>query len=72
MTIDIKQFSGLQKQSSDSFFKQKSLIKKVMAGKKILCVECAQPLTLKSLKESAQLHVCCAKGCTDIQLDLAD
>lgn len=72
--IDIKQFSELQKQSKQSFGNQRQLIKKVMAGKTVLCSTCHQALTLKTPKHSGtnsneSLSICCKKGCTDIQLD---
>lgn len=75
--IDIEQFSVLQKKSSESFHQQKSLIKKLMAGEKIVCTTCLQPLKL-ILPTKAQLalppeertsNIICTKGCTDIQLD---
>ena len=73
--IDIKQFSELQKQSKQSFGNQRQLIKKVMAGKAVLCSTCHQELTLKTPKHRGSVGkenlgvLCCKKGCTDIQLD---
>lgn len=75
MTLDIKQFSALQKSTQRSFHQQKMLIKSLMAGKKVLCPHCQQPLKLNlpSAKEnkpaSDDSHITCIKGCTDIQLD---
>ena len=82
--IDIKQFSQLQKSSSHSFNQQKLLIKKLMAGQKVLCQQCQQPLRLNlpskhqpNTPSSAKnkldnvSHITCAKGCTDILLDVS-
>jgi hypothetical protein len=72
MEIDIKQFKTLEKQSADSFHKQKNTIKKVLAGKIVNCLVCKKPLAfqdnLKQKNQPAQLK--CAKGCTDIELDI--
>lgn len=72
--IDIKQFDELQKKSKSSFVSQRQLMKKVMAGQKVLCSTCQQPLFLltpaRSATESGEnLGIRCKKGCTDIQLD---
>jgi hypothetical protein len=73
--IDISQFSALQKKSKSSFAEQKQIMKKVMAGQRVLCPTCQQPLYLSTPKRSAdskneKLSICCKKGCTDIQLDI--
>jgi len=72
--IDIKQFSALQKASKDSFAKQRQIVKKVIAGQKVLCPTCQQPLYLltpehchNSNDENSGIR--CKKGCTDLQLD---
>ena len=70
MALDSKLFSDLQKKSSDSFFQQKSLIKRVMAGKKVQCQQCGQAIGLTAAKGSEKLNVSCKKGCTDIELDI--
>jgi len=74
--IDINKFSQLQKSSSHSFNQHKLLIKKLIAGQ-----QCKQPLrlnlpsehhkpnTLGSLENIS--NITCAKGCTDIQLDVS-
>ena len=73
--IDSKQFEALQKMSSKSFHQQKNLIKKVMAGNKVLCPECGQVLALvlpkagEQSKHNKATGISCAKGCTDILLD---
>lgn len=71
--IDIKQFSQLQKKSKSSFASQRQLMKKVMAGKTVLCSICQQPLSLITPKQRATSNevsgIRCQKGCTDIQLD---
>jgi len=77
--IDIEKFSALQKASKASFFQQKKMMKKVMAGKTVLCLQCKQPLLLFTSEQSTQGRtlnedtkppgVRCKKGCTDLQLD---
>jgi len=72
--INIEQFADLQKKSKNSFANQKQLMKKVMAGKKILCTSCQQPLFLIPPKNNVPENfehsgIRCEKGCTDIQLD---
>ncbi|MGL1955808.1 MAG: hypothetical protein OCD00_00630 [Colwellia sp.] len=67
--IDIKQFSALQKNSKASFFQQKKIVKKVMAGQTVLCTQCNQPLILITPEQDEKAGIRCAKGCTDIQLD---
>ena len=72
--INIDQLADLQKKSKNSFANQRQLMKKVMAGKTILCTTCQQPLFLITPKhnkpESLELSgIRCKKGCTDIQLD---
>jgi hypothetical protein len=72
--LDIKQFSALHKSSSTSFHHQKALIKKVMAGKKVSCENCLQRLSLSEKDDQqheGKLVICCVKGCTHIELDLA-
>lgn len=60
-------FSSLNKQSANTFNKQKALIKKVLAGKPVNCPTCQQPLVIAPQEQ--QLVITCAKGCTDILLD---
>jgi len=70
--IDIKKFSALEKNSKQSFAKQKQKIKKVMAGQIVLCQQCQKPLSLftpENTTNSRLLGIRCAKGCTDLQLD---
>lgn len=74
--IDIKRFSALQKDSKNSFFKQKQMMKKVMAGQIVLCSKCQQPLFLFTPEHCTNLNsqttgIRCKKGCTDLQLDFA-
>ena len=74
MEIDLKQFAALQKNSKNSFFKQKKIMQQVMMGKTVLCRECKQPLKLLTPKEgilasSEQTGISCTKGCTNIALD---
>jgi hypothetical protein len=72
--IDIKKFSALEKNSKQSFAKQKQKIKKVMAGQTVLCLQCQKPLYLFTPKSTTTTNskspgIRCAKGCTDLQLD---
>jgi hypothetical protein len=71
MNIDIKQFSGLQKASKTSFFQQKNIVKKLMAGQIVTCSKCNKPLQLFTPEAASATGIRCAKGCTDIQLDFA-
>ena len=72
--INIEQFTDLQKKSKNSFAHQRQLMKKVMAGKTVLCQSCQQPIFLITPKQNAPDNlehsgIRCKKGCTDIQLD---
>jgi LSD1 subclass zinc finger protein len=71
MNIDLKQFAALQKSSKASFFEQQKLLKKITAGKSVLCESCKKPLTLYTPGQSELTGIRCAKGCTDIALDFA-
>ena len=72
--IDIKKFTDLQKNSQQAFQQQKLLLKKVMAGQRVECQSCHQPLRfILPAEKSADLvysQVACQQGCTDIQLDV--
>jgi ATP sulfurylase len=68
--INIQQFKALQKKTSDSFHQQKKLIKNIMLGKNVYCRQCQEILQVKFTKEATIAHVCCTKGCTDIELEL--
>jgi hypothetical protein len=67
--IDIKQLSSLQQKSKNSFAQQRQLMKKVMAGKTVLCTICQQPLYLYTPEHNENTGIRCDKACTDIQLD---
>lgn len=69
MSIDLKQFSALQKASKASFFEQKKLIKQVMGGRAVQCTVCKQLLKLYTPEQELLTGIRCAKGCTDIALD---
>jgi len=69
--IDIKQFEALKKSSSASFNDQKSVIKKVMAGRRIPCKECGETLFVVLPEDTGTPGVYCKKGCTDISLDFS-
>ncbi|CAM4287543.1 hypothetical protein [Pseudoalteromonas byunsanensis] len=65
-------FSQLNKQRAASFNKQKQLLKKLSAGQTILCEQCQKPLKLNLAVDAAQKgQVCCDKGCTLIELEIA-
>lgn len=68
--IDIKQFSSLQKASKESFFQQKKIIKKVLAGQAVLCEQCQQPLCFFTSDVKEAQGIRCQQGCTKIQLDI--
>ena len=67
-----KMFAAFNKQTAKSFNDQKALIKKVLAGRVILCNTCQQPLHFlsPSEKEDTAGRIRCNKGCTDIELDI--
>ena len=69
MSIDLKQFAELQKASKESFFAQQKLVKRVMAGKTVLCQDCKQPLKLYTPEQNELTGIRCVKKCTDISLD---
>lgn len=64
-------FKALQKQTSKSFHDQKALIKRVLAGKPAKCHHCQQAIAFVPATEGKQAKITCAKGCTDIHLDIA-
>ena len=72
--IDNNLFKALGKQSAKSFNDQKALIKKVLAGRTMMCEHCKQVITFydkKTLKEQVKPAIIrCHKGCTDIELDI--
>lgn len=64
----------LEKNSKQSFAKQKQMVKKVMAGQTVLCKQCQKPLYLFTpestiIMNSKPSGIRCEKGCTDLQLD---
>lgn len=66
---NLQQLQSFNKQTSDSFHKQKNFIKKVFAGKITQCSVCGQPLTIVMRDKNEKSHIQCAKKCTDIELD---
>lgn len=65
-------FSALTKKSADSFNQQKNILKQLAKGKTVKCPHCQQALTLDLKTDQQSQGVAkCAKGCTEIQLDLA-
>ncbi|MGJ8692169.1 MAG: hypothetical protein ACSHW0_06775 [Thalassotalea sp.] len=65
-----EQFKRLSKQYAKSFNDQKAIIKKVLAGRIILCQQCQQVITFNE-KNKECVQVRCSKGCTDILLDIS-
>ncbi|MCL1112608.1 hypothetical protein L2703_03150 [Shewanella basaltis] len=70
-------FSAVNDTTSASFNQQKNLIKRMLKGNSATCTDCNKPLTLqlppnsKNAKPSAKAPgIYCAKGCTDIELDM--
>ncbi|GLX81526.1 hypothetical protein [Thalassotalea eurytherma] len=69
--IDKASFKSLEKATKDSFFKQKNLIKQVLAGKHVNCRICHQVIVFEPPKKDKTGVVRCKKGCTDIELDMS-
>ncbi|MBQ4801059.1 hypothetical protein J8L73_18360 [Pseudoalteromonas sp. MMG006] len=64
-------FSNLNKKASDSFYKQRNMLKQLAQGKTLKCEKCNGVLTLDlATSESGKGLVKCKKGCTDIALEL--
>jgi hypothetical protein len=63
-------FSLVNKVTSDSFHKQKAMIKKVLAGKTVVCGTCQQSLILVPTNKDGLAYINCQKGCTNIELDV--
>jgi hypothetical protein len=63
-------FSPVNKETSNSFHKQKKLIKKVLAGKSVACEVCKQPLFLVPKNKEGQAYIQCKKTCTHIELEV--
>ncbi|NMP33317.1 hypothetical protein HII17_17320 [Thalassotalea sp. M1531] len=69
--MELSSLAHLQKQSKKSFNDQKTLIKKVLAGKEVKCRHCQQLLQFELKTEAVTAKVYCQKGCTDIELDIS-
>jgi len=67
--IDIKKFNDIKNKSAKSFNEQKTLIKKVMSGRKVQCKKCGGNINLVLPQESDSPGLYCNKGCTNIILD---
>ena len=64
-------FSAVNKKTSDSFAKQRNMLKKLGKGQTLYCEECRGVLTLDLKTDQPGKGVIrCAKGCTDILLEL--
>ena len=69
--IEKNTFALLTKQSAKSFNDQKALIKKVLAGRIMLCEKCQQPLKFTEYAEANKgAVIACHNACTDIELDV--
>lgn len=65
-------FTAKNRSAAKSFHDQRSVIKKVFQGKKVLCETCQQILKLippQTGQDTDKLGVCCDKGCTSIELE---
>jgi hypothetical protein len=70
-------FSAVNDPTLASFNQQKNLIKRMLKGNSATCTGCNKPLTLllppntkKAPKNNKAPGIYCAKGCTDIELDM--
>ena len=63
-------FSVVNKETSDSYHKQKALIKKVLSGKNVACVSCHNNLELVPKNKEGLAYIRCKKGCTNIELEV--
>lgn len=68
-------FSAINDTTEKSFIEQKNLIKRVLKGTPSQCPVCHKPLTLrlpdpKKQPDAKAAGIFCAKGCTDIELDI--
>ncbi len=66
-------FSIKNKLTSQSFNKQKGLIKRILLGKSTTCPECKAELELilpETKNTNKKPGIYCKKGCTDIELEL--
>uniref|UniRef100_UPI00301D96A9 hypothetical protein n=1 Tax=Staphylococcus aureus TaxID=1280 RepID=UPI00301D96A9 len=64
-------FSALTKKSSESFNQHKNLLKKLAKGQTVKCEHCQGVLTLDlKTPKPGQGVARCAKGCTEIVLEL--
>tara|TARA_R110002126_G_scaffold41187_9_gene120083 strand:+ start:3129 stop:3386 length:258 start_codon:yes stop_codon:yes gene_type:complete len=70
-------FSAINAPTLASFNQQKNLIKRMLKGNNATCSDCNKPLTLQLPPNTKQAKpaskapgIYCAKGCTDIELDM--
>jgi len=68
--MDLSALTLLQRNSKKSYNDQKALIKKVLAGKNVLCVHCKQAINFQPADDVSQGVVSCKNGCTNIRLDM--
>ncbi|MFT5707479.1 MAG: hypothetical protein ACI9ES_001774 [Oceanospirillaceae bacterium] len=70
--MSIIDFSVINKHTQLSFKAQRNMIKNIAKGATVLCQQCQKPLQLTTPikgKKVTKTGVCCAKGCTDIELE---
>jgi hypothetical protein len=64
-------FSGINKKSSESFHKQRNMLKQLALGKTLKCEKCHGVLSLDlATNEPGKGVVKCKQGCTHIVLEL--
>ena len=72
-TASTSPFTVLNQTTAASFNEQKNLIKRVFKGKPVQCPSCKQTLKVvlpEQVKAEQTAGIFCAKGCTDIELDM--
>lgn len=64
-------FSQLNKKTSDSFYKQKNMLKMLTQGKALKCEHCGTLLMLDLVTDELKKGIIkCEQGCTSIELAL--
>lgn len=64
-------FSGINKKSSESFHKQRNMLKQLAQGKTLRCEKCNGVLLLDlATNQPGKGLVKCNQGCTNIVLEL--
>ncbi|MBQ4834158.1 hypothetical protein J8L70_12965 [Pseudoalteromonas sp. MMG010] len=64
-------FSAINKQASNSFHRQRNILKKLAQGQEIQCDSCNKPLSLNlNNNDDNKGLISCQAGCTHILLEL--